>query len=114
RTSPQKIGALGPTCRLPLCEKDRPRQPAVDLGPCAQHQAEGAVAKCQRCGKMMCSLCRTRWADDLVCPTCLDRSLAAGEANPRAVQTENRQARWSVVLGLVAWSLLLLTLWPLS
>lgn len=114
RTPPEKVGARCPTCRMPLFEKERQRPPAVDLGPCAEHAEATAVAKCQRCARMMCSVCRTRWAEELLCPACLGRALADGEANPRAVQTQNRQAVWSLLLALAAWGLLLLTLWPLS
>jgi hypothetical protein len=110
----EKIGARCPTCRMPLFEKDRQRPPVVDLGPCALHKDNSAVAKCQRCGKMMCALCRTRWDEEIVCAGCLDASLQKGDASPRLVQSQNRQATWSLLLALTGWAFLLLTLWPLS
>jgi len=99
---------------MPLFEKDRQRPPVVDLGPCAVHKENCAVAKCQRCGKMMCGLCRTRWDEEILCTSCLDQSLAQGHANPRLVQRQNRQANMSAVLACLGWAVLLLSLWPLA
>src|SRR5687768_6415881 len=114
RTPVEKIGARCPTCRMPLFEKDRHRPPVVDLGPCAFHKNNSAVAKCQRCGKMMCALCRSRWDEEIVCTACLDQGLQKGETSPRVLQTQNRQATWSLLLAISGWSLMLLALWPLS
>src|SRR5262245_19885286 len=108
----EKIGARCPNCRMPLFEKDRPRPPVVDLGPCAVHQDNSAVAKCQRCGKMICVLCRTRWDEEILCVACLDQALRHGDVNPRLVQAQNRQATASVVLAVLGWAVLLLSLWP--
>jgi hypothetical protein len=110
----EKIGARCPTCRMPLFEKERQRPPVVDLGPCATHKNNNAAAKCPRCGKMMCALCRTRWNDEIICSQCLDQSLQQGGASPRTVQTQDRQAALSVFLAASGWAFLLLTLWPLS
>jgi hypothetical protein len=110
----EKIGARCPSCRLPLFERDRHRPPVVDLGPCAAHKDNSAAAKCQRCGKMMCALCRTRWDEEIICARCLDQSLRQGDASPRLVQTRDRQAAASLVLAIFGWIFLLLTLWPLS
>src|SRR5436190_6123287 len=109
-----KIGARCPNCRMPLFEKDRQRPPVVDLGPCAKHKDNSAAAKCQRCGQMMCALCRTRWDEEIICAACLDQSLREGDANPRLVHTQNRQAAASVLLAVLGWAVLLLSLWPLS
>ena len=98
REPTEKIGARCPTCRLPLFEKERQRRPVVDLGTCAVHKNTSAVAKCQRCGNMMCGVCRTRWEEEIVCSVCLDQSLHQGDVNPRVVQAQNRQASLSVVL----------------
>ena len=114
RTPLEKIGARCPTCRMPLFEKDRQRPPVVDLGPCALHKDNSAVAKCQRCGKMMCALCRSRWDEEIICTGCLDQALKKGEASPRRVHLETRQATWSLLLALCGWGFWLLTLWPLS
>ena len=110
----EKIGARCPTCRLPLFEKERPRAPVVDLGPCAWHANNSAVAKCQRCGKMMCAPCRTRWYEEIVCSSCLDQFLQKGPASPRLVQAQQRQAHLSLVFAFMAWAVLLLTAWPLA
>lgn len=110
----EKIGARCPTCRMPLFEKDRQRPPVVDLGPCTIHKENSAVAKCQRCGKMMCALCRTRWDEEMVCAGCLDQSLKDGGASPRLAQMQDRQANWSVLLAVTGWGGFLLTWWPLS
>ena len=110
----EKIGARCPTCRMPLFEKDRQRAPVVDLGPCAVHAGNSAAAKCQRCGKMMCALCRSRWEEEIVCAACLDQALGKGEASPRQARLQNRQASWSISLALAAWGLLLLVLAPAS
>jgi hypothetical protein len=109
-----KLGARCPTCRMPLFEKDRQRPPVVDLGPCAVHANNSAAAKCQRCGKMMCTLCRTRWGEEIVCVSCLDLSLQKGDVSPDAVRMQNRQAVRSFVLALCGWAVLLLTFWPLA
>ena len=80
------------------------------MGPCAAHTNNSAVAKCQRCGKMMCALCRTRWDEEMVCAHCLDDSLHHGAANPRQVQMQNRQANLSVVFAFMGWSVLALSM----
>lgn len=114
RKSPEKIGARCPTCRMPLFDKERQRTPVVDLGPCAEHKEVSAVAKCQRCARMMCAACRTRWDEEIACPACLDKALTAGETNPRQVRTQNAQALRSLLLALGGWGLYFLTMWPLS
>ena len=114
RQPAEKIGARCPTCRLPLFEKDRQRPPVVDLGPCAVHKDNSAVAKCRRCGKMMCAVCRTRWDQEIICSSCLDQSLARGQASPKLAQVQDRQASSSVLLAIMGWAVLLLTLWPAS
>jgi hypothetical protein len=110
----ETIGARCPTCRMPLFEKDRHRQPVVDLGPCAVHTSNNAAAKCQRCGKMMCVLCRTRWAEEFICSGCLDQLLLEGQTSPRLNQAQNRQAKLSVVFAFMGWAVLILALWPLA
>jgi DNA-directed RNA polymerase subunit RPC12/RpoP len=114
RQTAEKIGARCPTCRRPLFEKERPRAPVVDLGPCAAHQDNSAVAKCQLCGKMMCALCRTRWDEEIVCAECLDQSLGKGEASPRLARMQDRQAASSLTLAILGWGVLLLSLLPLN
>ena len=110
----EKIGARCPTCRLPLFEKDRQRAPVVDLGPCAVHTDNVALAKCQRCGKMMCAFCRTRWEEEIVCAECIGQALRDGGVSPSQARTRKRQASFSVALALMGWSVLLLALWPFA
>jgi hypothetical protein len=110
----EKIGARCPTCRLPLFEKERQRAPVVDLGPCAVHVDNAAVAKCQRCGKMMCAFCRTRWEDEIACVQCVDQSLHDGAASPSQARSRKRQAALSLALAFMGWLVLLLALWPLA
>lgn len=110
----ETIGARCPTCRMPLFEKEKQRPPVVDLGFCSLHKDNSAVAKCQRCGRMMCSVCRTRWDEEIVCPGCLDLSLQKGDMTPRQEQMQNRAAVWSLLMALGGWFFLLLTFWPLS
>lgn len=110
----EKIGARCPTCRLPLFEKDRQRAPVVDLGPCAVHADNVAVAKCQRCGKMMCAFCRTRWEEEIVCAECVTQSSREGGVSPSQARRRKRQASLSVALAFMGWSVLFLALWPLA
>jgi hypothetical protein len=110
----ETVGARCPTCRMPLFEKDRHRQPVVDLGPCAVHASNSAAAKCQRCGKMMCVLCRTRWDEDFLCSQCLDQLLLEGQSSPRLAHAQSRQAKLSVVFAFMGWGVLVLAMWPLA
>lgn len=113
RSAPEKLGARCPTCRMPLYERDRHKAPAVDVGPCTLHQDKSAHGKCRRCGKLICSVCRTRWDDETVCPGCLDHILE-NEPSPQLARTQNRQANWSIAAAIMGWLLLVLTLLPLS
>jgi hypothetical protein len=114
RQSLEQMGARCPHCRMPLYEKDRQRPPVVDLGPCATHKDNSAAAKCQRCSRMMCAACRTRWGDEIICVECLDQALAMGDAASGVIRAQDRLAGRSVFLAAVGWAMLLLTIWPLS
>src|SRR5581483_10863829 len=114
RTTPEQVGARCPKCRMPLFEgAAKRRRPDKDLGPCAAHPASAAVANCAACGKAVCGACRTRWHDEILCPVCVDRSLALDEPSPQEGLRQHRQAWLSIGFALGGWAVLLLTLWPL-
>lgn len=115
RTSAEQLGARCPKCRMPLFEgSSRRRRPDKDIGRCAEHVNNPAVVTCARCHKPMCSTCRTRWHEELMCPACVARSLEVDEPGPQEQQRHFRQAWVSVGFALGGWGGLLLTLWPLS
>jgi hypothetical protein len=114
RTNPEKLGARCPKCRMPLFERPpRRRPPDKNLGPCAKHPDSPAVSKCVRCGKLLCTVCRTRWHEEATCPECIERSAAAGEPTPQETQRQQRQAWTGVVLAAIGWVLLFSVAWPL-
>lgn len=115
RTSPEKLGARCPKCRMPLFEgAARRRRPEKEVGDCALHAGTPALTKCERCDRAMCGTCRTRWQDEAVCTTCVDESLALDEPSPQEGQRQHRMAWMSVGFAGAAWFVLLMTLWPLS
>jgi hypothetical protein len=115
RATPEKLGARCPKCRMPLFERSPRRRPAErEMGQCAKHPENTAVAKCVRCGQLICATCRTRWHDEATCPDCVEKSAAAHEPTPQETQRQQRQAWTSLVLSVVGWSTALLLLWPLS
>ncbi len=114
RTSPEKLGARCPKCRMPLFDGGKRRRPEKELGPCALHPAGAAVANCGRCNRAMCTVCRTRWHEEVLCPDCVNRSLAADEPGPQEAQRQLRQGLLALAFAAVGWFLLLLTLWPMS
>jgi hypothetical protein len=115
RATPEKLGARCPKCRMPLFERNsRRRGPEKEIGPCAKHPETSAVAKCARCGSLICVTCRTRWHDEATCPECVERSLTANEPTPQETQRQERQAWTGVVLAVVGWSSAFLVFWPLA
>lgn len=115
RAEPEKLGARCPKCRQPLFERAPKRRPTdKDLGPCARHPGSMAIAKCSRCDKLMCMVCRTRWHEEATCPECIDQSVASGEPLPQETQRQQRQAWTGVVLACTGWFMALLVLWPLT
>jgi uncharacterized paraquat-inducible protein A len=114
RTTPEKVGARCPKCRLPLFERSSKRRPTdKDLGLCARHPQSTAVAKCTRCGRLMCITCRTRWHEEATCPECIDRVASTGEPTPQETQRQERHAWTGLVLAVAGWFMALLVLWPL-
>jgi hypothetical protein len=116
RQPPEKLGARCPKCRMPLYEDPakRRRTPDKDQGTCIQHPEAAATTRCSRCDTPICQTCRTRWHDETVCPSCVDNSVADDEPSPLEAQTQTKQAWVSVILGLGAWMLFLLTLGPVA
>jgi hypothetical protein len=116
RQPPEKMGARCPKCRMPLYEDPARRRKTAEnnQGTCALHPGVPAVAKCGRCNNPLCQTCRTRWQEEIACPSCVDHSILDDEASPQEAHLQTRQAWVSVILGLVGWMLFLLTLAPLS
>ncbi len=116
RQPPEKLGARCPKCRMPFYEDPAKRRkaPEKDYGPCPQHPESASVATCTRCNAPVCQSCRTRWHEEVVCPQCVDNSLADDEPSPVEAQMQTRQAWFSIILGVSAWMLLLLTFAPLT
>jgi hypothetical protein len=112
----EKLGARCPKCRMPFYEDPAKRKKAAekDYGPCPQHPESATVAKCSRCEAPVCQACRTRWHEEVVCPQCVDNSLADDEPSPLEAQMQTKQAWISVILAVSAWMLLLMTIAPLS
>ena len=116
RQPPEKLGARCPKCKMPLYEDPTKRRnsPEKDFGPCLQHPETATVAKCSRCDQPVCQACRTRWHQEIVCPQCVDNSVADDEPSPQEAQMQTKQAWFSVIFAVSGWTVLLLTLAPYS
>jgi hypothetical protein len=101
---------------MPLYEdpSKKRKAPEQDFGKCAQHLDSPSVAKCSRCDAPVCQTCRTRWHEEVVCPQCVDNSLADDEPSPLEAQMQTKQAWFSVILAVAGWMVLLMTLAPFS
>src|SRR5438045_1977510 len=100
RQPPEKMGARCPKCRMPLYEDPSKRRKSAerDLGPCALHADAQGVAKCVRCERLVCQTCRTRWQGEIVCPQCVEHSIADDEPSPQEAQIQSTQSWISVIL----------------
>jgi hypothetical protein len=116
RQPPEKLGARCPKCRMPFYEDPAKRRKAAekDYGPCPQHPESNTVAKCSRCDTPICATCRTRWHEEVVCPQCVDNSLADDEPSPQEAQMQTKQAWFGAIAAVFSWLLLLMTIAPLS
>lgn len=113
RGDPVEIGARCPHCRRPLYERPEvddgtPFAEPVEQDHCALHATGLAIGTCPRCGNFLCEVCRTRWQGRYLCVACVERALAAGEANPDEERAHRRQAILSVVFGVLTWVLVVL------
>jgi hypothetical protein len=109
REDAETVGARCPRCRQPLYERpDPPRPPLLEgIKGCAVHPRQPSVGQCHRCRVAICSLCRTRWQSEVICPACMERVLRQPEtarADPRVAQ---KLALASLFLGLAGWLLFL-------
>lgn len=109
-----KLGARCPNCRMPLLERRDPsrHEPKAAGGNCATHGESPAVSRCGRCAQGLCSVCRTRWHDGVLCPSCAAKALEAGEPGLRESARRERLALWSFALALAGWTVLLVTIIP--
>jgi hypothetical protein len=112
---PDKVGARCPRCREPLHERaGGPRlvadlRPDDERGACTVHPANVAVGTCQRCGNFLCRVCRTRWEGRSLCLACTERAVGERQQDPEEARGHRRQAVLSLVCGLGAWGMVLLT-----
>src|SRR6516162_1140508 len=107
---PDRIGARCPLCRFPIYEKKQiPRRAATGTNDpvCALHPMNQSVGPCQRCGALLCGVCRARWHDQILCLACVQTSLEKKEAGPEEARSHRRQALLSFFLALGGWMLLL-------
>jgi hypothetical protein len=102
-----QIGARCPRCRLPLYEDPRlawgSPTGSANGSRCVVHDQNGAVGTCQRCGNFLCTVCRTRWRNQVVCIACVERALETQEATPAEASAHFRQAMLAVIFGVIAW-----------
>ncbi|HMF16120.1 MAG TPA: hypothetical protein VKE98_02885 [Gemmataceae bacterium] len=110
RGEEDRIGARCPRCRQPIYEKKQtPRRAAVGTNDpvCAFHPTNQAAGPCQRCGTLVCGVCRARWHEQILCLACVQASLEKNEAGPVEVRSLRRQSLLSFFLALGGWALLL-------
>src|SRR5215470_3618997 len=102
---PDRVGARCPRCREPLYEKPDTvrRLGAEETGTngnaCAVHPKNAAAAKCERCGAAVCTVCRSRWLQEVVCVACLEKAMAVKHLRPEEVTAHRRQAFLGLALG---------------
>jgi hypothetical protein len=101
----ERVGARCPSCHEPLYEPAgrMARPPQDGEATCAVHTGMGTVGLCARCGNDLCETCRTRWRGQILCATCVDRALSAGEATSSQARAGRRQARRAIVAAAVVW-----------
>jgi hypothetical protein len=107
----ERIGARCPRCRLPLYERpethQRPAQTAeAALVMCARHARSASIGVCRRCATPLCSICRTRWYDQVLCVGCIERALEVHESTPEEEAVHRRQAQLSLWCAVGGWALL--------
>src|SRR5207248_789192 len=70
---------------------------------CALHPQNLMTDTCDRCGNFLCDVCVTRWGRRRICPTCIDRVLAARATSSPEVKAHFQQALLSLLFGMGAW-----------
>src|ERR1051326_5252405 len=76
---------------------------------CANHARNAAVAACDRCGLLICSLCQLEVESGKLCPSCFERLSQEGAADttrPRFRAFGSLAGMWAVV-GLLCSALML-------
>jgi hypothetical protein len=98
-------GARCPSCHDPLYEPPGRFARAAREGEtaCALHPGNESIGPCGRCGNYLCEVCRTRWREQVLCPTCVERALGSNEVSPEQTRSEFRRAIISVISGGGAW-----------
>jgi hypothetical protein len=110
---PEAIGARCPDCKLPLFERSDRGRREVESGTCVFHPKSPGIATCPRCSSRICSVCRTRWHEENLCPRCVEESVAVGQPHPREIKARQMQSIRGFVLSLVGAFFFLLGLWIL-
>jgi hypothetical protein len=115
REDPADLGARCPSCRQPLYERAEGARPPLTVGlqQCTMHPTRPAVGTCRHCRTPICSVCRTRWQEHLICLTCAERSIAHQATSADHAQAHRRLALRSLCCAVIGWLLLLLGLAPL-
>jgi len=72
--------------------------------PCAAHPGNGAEVACDRCGRLMCGLCRVNSDGKTLCTKCFER-LAAEGALPSTVRHFTSHLARARMVTLVSWLL---------
>ncbi len=108
----ERVGARCPSCRDPLYEPPGrfPRAAREGEATCAAHPRNESIGPCGRCGNYLCEVCRTRWRDQVLCATCVERALGSDEATPEQAKAAYRQALMSLLFGAGSWILAVLVL----
>jgi hypothetical protein len=113
-----RYGARCPRCREPLYERatvprHSPEPSKAGTALCAAHPNNPSVGTCQRCGNFLCSVCRTRWFEQVLCIACIERTLETKASRPEEARAHRRQAFLALLFGVIAWGLILLGSLPL-
>jgi hypothetical protein len=77
------------------------------------HPGNLALGVCKRCGHFFCSVCRTRWREQVLCLPCVQHLMGSTEGQPELRAAHQRQAVLGLVLGLGAWLMAGLSVLPI-
>lgn len=103
------VQARCPRCRFPLFERQETqrRAPGGMTERCVVHPGTLAVARCRRCQQWLCSICRTRWQEEVLCLDCFNNALERKEPLPRDAKQQTGQAKRSLLGAILGWTLLI-------